>query len=70
MAPGARLGAYAVRSRIRNRNAGRGVFDMVIEVTGPPSKCPECLVDFLLEKAKCSGCGNTYEGWEMKEGDL
>jgi len=39
----------------------------MIKVSGPPSKCPECMVDFVLGKAKCSGCGNDYEGWSKGE---
>ncbi len=32
-------------------------------VGGPRSRCPECLMDFIFGKVKCSGCDNDYEGW-------
>ena len=38
----------------------------MIEVTGPSSKCPECLMDYFFGYFKCSGCGNEYEGWGPK----
>ena len=41
-----------------------------VEVTGPKSRCPECLMDFsIFMKEKCSGCGNDYEGWDIVESD-
>ena len=38
-----------------------------MRVEGPPSECPECLMDFVLRKKVCSGCGNKYEGWKEIE---
>lgn len=38
-----------------------------ITIDGPPSRCPECLMDYVLGKKKCSGCDNDYEGWRRVE---
>ena len=40
---------------------------MVAVIEGPPSRCPECLMDYLMGKKTCSGCGNNYEGWKTRD---